>query len=142
MKRKTVFALALLLLCTAVITAAANTPEKRTLRLFNRYRETLESEIAACLETGQIGSELPLTFNYWDGEHPVVEYIAAGQGLAPSSRYYGFFYSFDGTPVSFQNAGAPLTETSEETWTWRGEGDNRGLVRRLDGKWFYFEAEL
>lgn len=141
MKHKKAFALLLLCAVTAAA-AAANTPEQKTIRCFNRHRETLESEIAECLETGRAGSELDLLCNYWDGEHPVVEYIAVRQGLVPASRYYGFFYSFDGSPVSFQNAGEPLTPVSEEAWTWRGAGDNHGLVRRLDANWFYFEAEL
>lgn len=53
-----------------------------------------------------------------------------------------FFYSFDNEPVPFQNADESLIPVSEQEWKWIGEGDNRGIVRRLDTNWFYFEAFL
>lgn len=142
MKRKRMWILLLLFVCMAIAAGAANSPEKRTLRFFDRHREALEEDIAVCMETGQASSTLNLIFNYWDGAHPVVEYIAVSRGLGSASAYYGFFYSFDGEPVSFQNAGEPLTAVSEQEWTWNGDGDDHGLVRRLDVNWFYFEAML
>ena len=62
--------------------------------------------------------------------------------IVSASQYYGFFYSFDNEPVPFQNADESLIPVSEQEWKWIGEGDNRGIVRRLDTNWFYFEAFL
>ena len=141
-KRRKAAALFLLVLCAAMAVSMLNTPEKRTLRMFTRHREALEDEVSTYMERGRMGSELGLTFNYWDGEQPIVEYIAVSRRAASASRYYGFFYSFDGEPVSFQNAGESLTPVSKETWEWSGAGGHYGLVRRLNTNWFYFEAEL
>lgn len=132
----------MLLVCTIVFVGVMNTPEKRTIRYFNTHRSALENEVLNGIKTGDAGSELNLTYHYWDGEHPIMEYIVVSSGIVPASKYYGFFYSFDDEPVSFQNSGEELTPVSEQEWEWRGEGDNHGTVRRLDTKWFYFEAAL
>ncbi|MCI8809518.1 MAG: hypothetical protein HFF84_05185 [Oscillibacter sp.] len=142
MKHKKGIALLLLLFCVAIVVSAINTPEKRTIRYFNSHRIILEEDIMNTIETGQASSRLKLTFNYWDGEHPIVEYIVVNSGIVSASQYYGFFYSFDNEPVSFQNADESLIPISEQEWNWIGEGDNRGIVRRLDTNWFYFEAFL
>ncbi len=142
MKHKKGIALLLLLFCVAIVVSAINTPEKRTIRYFNSHRIILEEDIMNTIETGQASSRLNLTFNYWDGEHPIVEYIVVNSGIVSASQYYGFFYSFDNEPVSFQNADESLIPISEQEWNWIGEGDNRGIVRRLDTNWFYFEAFL
>ena len=133
MKHKKGIALLLLLFCVAIVVSAINTPEKRTIRYFNSHRIILEEDIMNTIETGQASSRLNLTFNYWDGEHPIVEYIVVNSGIVSASQYYGFFYSFDNEPVSFQNADESLIPISEQEWNWIGEGDNRGIVRSLSG---------
>lgn len=141
MKRRGGIIAAAVLLCALLAAGAANTPERITMRCFRNHRAALEEDVQRSAR-GLASSTLDLIFNYWDGEHPILEYIAAVRGSVPASRYYGFFYSFDGVPVSFQNAGETLTAVSDQEWTWQGEGDNHGLVRRLEGCWFYFEAAL
>ena len=142
MKHKKAAVLLLLLVCVLIAASAANTPEKRTIRYFNSHRTTLEEDISNTIETGRASSRLNAEFNYWDGEHPIMEYIVVSSGIVPASKYYGFFYSFDNEPVSFQNSNEPLTPLSNQEWEWNGEGDNHGIVRRLDTNWFYFEAAL
>lgn len=142
MKRKKAAVLFFLLVCVLIAVRAADTPEKRTMRYFNSHRAALEEDISNTAETGRASSKLNVTFNYWDGEHPIMEYIVVGSGIVPASRYYGFFYSFDNEPVSFQNSNESLTPLSDREWEWNGEGDNHGIVRRLDANWFYFEAAL
>lgn len=136
--------LILFLLFVSVLIAAGftNSPSKRTIRYFNSHRAALEDNVLETIETGRASSKLDITFNYWDGEHPIIEYITVNRGIASASKYYGFFYSFDNEPVSFQNSNQPLAQISETEWTWDGEGDNHGIVRRLDTNWFYFEAEF
>lgn len=142
MKHKKALILFLLFVCLLIVAGLANSPSKRTIRYFNRHRAILEDDILKTLETGQATSKLNITFNYWDGEYPIIEYIVVNRGIVPASEYYGFFYSFDNEPVSFQNSNLPLTQISEIEWIWNGKGDNHGTVRRLDTNWFYFEAEL
>lgn len=65
------------------------------------------------------------------------------RGIVSASQYYGVFYSYNDTPVAFQNADIELINASENEWTWKQEdGDNHGTVRRLDANWFYFEASF
>lgn len=142
MKHKKGIALFLLLFCVVIVSSVINTPEKRTIRYFNSHRATLEEDVLNTIETGQASSRLNVTFNYWDGEHPIIEYIVVNHGIVSASQYYGFFYSFDNEPVPFQNADESLIPVSEQEWKWIGEGDNRGIVRRIDTNWFYFEAFL
>ena len=30
----------------------------------------------------------------------------------------------------------------ENCWTWRAEGDNRGMTKKIQDRWYYFEAWL
>mgnify|MGYP000074529830 FL=1 len=142
MKHKKGISLLLLLFCVVFVIGVINTPQKRTIRYFNNHRTTLEEDILSTIETGRTSSRLNITVNYWDGEHPIVEYIVVSRGIVSASKYYGFFYSFDNEPVSFQNANEVLIPISEQEWRWNGAGDNQGIVRRLDTNWFYFEASL
>lgn len=142
MKYKKGRVLFLLLACAIIFLSMINSPEKRTLRYFKNYRAALEIEALNFIESGQIRNDVNIPFDYWDGEHPIVEWVVVGSGVVPASKYYGFFYSFDDQPVSFQNAGEPLVPISEQEWEWSGEGDNHDVVRRLDTNWFYFEAAL
>ena len=141
-KRRILIAGAALALCALAAALIFNTPERRTVRFFERHREILEEDAAAAREGGRAASRLDLTVNLWEGEHPILEYIVVSTGLAPSSRYHGFFYSFDGVPAAFQNADAALRAAADGAWEWRGAGDNHGRVRRLEGNWFYFEASF
>ena len=142
MKHKKVVVLFLLLVCAMIFVSVINAPEKRTLRYFNNHRETLENDVLNFIETGRVGRELNITVDYWNGEHPIIEYVVVSSGIVSASKYYGIFYSFDDKPVSFQNTDEPLMSISEQEWDWNGEGDNHGIVRRLDTNWFYFEAAL
>ena len=142
MKHKKVVVLFLLLVCAMIFVSVINAPEKRTLRYLNNHRETLENDVLNFIETGRVGRELNITVDYWNGEHPIIEYVVVSSGIVSSSKYYGIFYSFDDKPVSIQNTDEPLMSISEQEWEWNGEGDNHGIVRRLDTNWFYFEAAL
>ena len=122
-----------------VLTRTVFSPKQKTLRYFNAHKDTLMLEIA---ENERPSCSLDITFNYWDGEHPIMEYIVSSRGIVPASMYYGFFYSYDGTPVAFQNCGAPLAKKSDTEWEWHGKGDNHGYVEQIEGNWYYFEASF
>lgn len=140
MKKKGLIVIALIFLAGAAL--FFSTPERRAAGYFYRHMEELE-ENAARWQAGEPLSHDPrLTVNVWDGEHEIVEYIVVSRGLVPSGSYYGFFYSPDGVPVSFQNSGEKLLRRSQYEWVWQGEGDNHGYVELLRPNWYYFEASL
>ena len=42
----------------------------------------------------------------------------------------------------FQNVEVTLVPDGENRWTWRAEGDNRGMTKKIQDRWYYFEAWL
>lgn len=60
------------------------------------------------------------------GEHVIVDFFVTGFGLAPSSTYYGFYYSPEDLPMMALDGMAKLTEYEPGAWTWQGVGDNDG----------------
>ncbi len=76
----------------------------------------------------------------FEGEHQIVQFFHSGVGIAPSSKYYGFYYSEDNVPVSFQNGREPVKEVAENEWTWKGSGDNGGRTKKIVERWYYYEA--
>ena len=113
-----------------------NTPYHHALR----FVEQNAAELSTLIDTGR---PLPLDlgwqfYNYWDGEHPMTEFILDAKG----GTYYGVYYSPDDVPLSFQNAGLPLEEDSEGGWTWETDGNNRGTTQRLQPGWYYFTADF
>ncbi len=142
MKHRKLIILFLTFACVMMTAIVTNTPERKTIRYFNSHRAALEDAVLHHMGAGLEDDNAHIRFNYWGGEHPIAEYTVVSRGLVPSSKYYGFFYSYDNVPVAFQNANQSLTPVSDQTWQWNGEGDNHGMVRRLDANWFYFEAAL
>lgn len=35
-----------------------------------------------------------------------------------------------------------LIPISDRKWEWKGKGDNKGVVRKIESNWFYFEASF
>ena len=119
-----------------------STPERRVKGYFRSHQEELTQAVARWQMGERLSFDPGLTVNIWDGDHQIVEYLVTGRGFGSSCSYYGFFYSPDGVPVSFQNSGEMLHRLGQYEWSWQGEGDNRGRVELLLPNWYYFEASL
>ena len=76
----------------------------------------------------------------YSGEHSIVQFYCSGFGLAPSTKYFGFYYSEDDIPVAFQNVDIDLTSTVVDEWIGNDGTDNGGLTKKITDGWFYFEA--
>lgn len=141
MKKRAIYIwLMLAVIFVAVIIAMAIfTPKRKTLNYFYANKDILMKDIS---ENKTPACSLDITFHYRHGEHPIMEYVIDGQGLVSSSKYYGFFYSYDGKPVAFQNSDIELVPISETEWEWNEKGDNHGYVEWMEGNWFYFEASF
>ena len=112
------------------------TPERRTKLYFYRHWPELETGIISWQAGETLSFDPTLTVNIWGEEEEIVEYIVTGWGLAPASDYYGFFYSRNDVPVSFQNGGEVLTRQGQYEWVWDGQGDNHGYVELLRPCWY------
>lgn len=82
-------------------------------------------------------------YNCWgeDSGHPIGEFCF-GPSLLHGRQYYGCYYSPDDEPRGFQSVEVTLVPDGENCWTWHAEGDNRGMTKKIQDRWYYFEAWL
>ncbi len=80
--------------------------------------------------------------SYVHSNNTIVEFHQGGSGLVSSSTYYGFYYSENDIPASFQNSREELTEYEQNKWSWKGVGDNHGSTIKIRDNWYYFEASF
>jgi len=133
------------ILCLVLLLSLASCTPRQEKKVMDYYQVHAEELKEAMEDHFQNGVPLSppsgsVTMREWIGKHTIVEYTATGKGIASASVYCGFFYSVDDVPVSFQNSGETLIQTSDNEWEWKGDGDNHGLIRRIEPHWYYFEA--
>ena len=78
------------------------------------------------------------SFSTWEGQHPMNEFTLSSQG----NKYYGCYYSPDDVPLAFQNLETELIADGDNSWSWKAEGDNKGVTSKIMDKWYYFEADF
>lgn len=79
--------------------------------------------------------------NVFSRNNDIVQFYYDGKGIAPASKYYGFYYSPDDVPAAYQNMNYNLTYVSDDEWKWSEDGtDNGGRTIRIMENWFYYEA--
>lgn len=124
-----------ILLATCAALYFAN-PELRVRRFVAAYGEEIEASMAA----GHGISALinAKSFNTWEGEHRMTEFILFTWG----DTYYGCYYSPDDVPLAFQNTDVELSQDGHNYWEWQAEGDNHGATEKIRERWYYFEASF
>ena len=70
----------------------------------------------------------------------VVAFYMGGFGLAPSSVYYGFYYSPEDIPVGTGEGQLVKAEGDNAGWSWQGYGDNGGEIRKIKPHWYYYKC--
>ena len=105
--------------------------------------EVLEESLGTDLSGGYPGGLGIQYYNCWgeDSGHPIGEFCF-GPSILHGRQYYGCYYSPDDVPRGFQNVEVTLVPDGENRWTWRAEGDNRGMTKKIQDRWYYFEAWL
>ncbi|MDO4168865.1 MAG: hypothetical protein Q4D45_03105 [Lachnospiraceae bacterium] len=73
-------------------------------------------------------------------KHKIVQFYYSGEGIAPASIYYGFYYSPDDVPSDFDGMGYDLSKVSDNEWEWSAEGDDGGYTKKIMDGWYYYEA--
>jgi len=126
--------LSIIILCL-VITFVL-TPALRVRSFVALYSDSIEDSMSS---GHGISATLPVkSFNSWEGEHNMTEFILFAFG----DTYYGCYYSFDDIPLAFQNAEVELTQNEDTSWTWTAEGDNHGETSKIKDNWYYFSASF
>ena len=132
-------AVLLLVLCIGLF----RTPSPQ--RVYEKNKEALEAVVQQYLEDGTVGyppMDGVTTVNLWRGENTILEFMTSGFGIAPASRYRGFYYSVNGAPAAFQGVEVKLEQQEDGWWEWCGTGDNGGRTKKIEGNWYVFEAHF
>ena len=120
-----------------------SSPEQKVDRFVAKNAEVLEESLGTDLSGGYPGGLGIQYYNCWgeDSGHPIGEFCF-GPSILHGRQYYGCYYSPDDEPRGFQSVEVTLMPDGENCWTWHAEGDNRGMTKKIQDRWYYFEAWL
>ena len=143
MKKKKRIVTIILWLAALAVLFIWSSPEQKVDRFVAKYAEVLEESLGTDLSGGYPGGLGIQYYNCWgeDSGHPIGEF-SFGSSLLHGRQYYGCYYSPDDEPRGFQSVEVTLVPDGENCWTWRAEGDNRGMTKKIQDRWYYFEAWL
>ena len=143
MKKKKRIVRIILWLAALAVLFIWSSPEQRVSRFVAKNAEVLEESLGTDLSGGYPGGLGIQYYNCWgeDSGHPIGEFCF-GPSILHGRQYYGCYYSPDDEPRGFQSVEVTLVPDGENRWTWRAEGDNHGMTKKISDKWYYFEAWL
>ena len=143
MKKKKRIVTIILWLAALAVLFIWSSPEQKVDRFVAKNAEVLEESLGTDLSGGYPGGLGIQYYNCWgeDSGHPIGEFCF-GSSLLHGRQYYGCYYSPDDEPRGFQSVEVTLVPDGENRWTWRAEGDNRGMTKKIQDRWYYFEAWL
>ena len=143
MKKKKRIVTIILWLAALAVLFIWSSPEQKVDRFVAKYAEVLEESLGTDLSGGYPGGLGIQYYNCWgeDSGHPIGEFCF-GPSLLHGRQYYGCYYSPDDAPRGFQSVEVTLVPDGENCWTWHAEGDNRGMTKKIQDRWYYFEAWL
>ena len=143
MKKKKRIVTIILWLAALAVLFIWSSPEQKVDRFVAKYAEVLEESLGTDLSGGYPGGLGIQYYNCWgeDSGHPIGEFCF-GPSLLHGRQYYGCYYSPDDEPRGFQSVEVTLVPDGETCWTWHAEGDNRGMTKKIQDRWYYFEAWL
>lgn len=143
MKKKKRIVTIILWLAALAVLFIWSSPEQRVSRFVAKNAEVLEESLGTDLSGGYPGGLGIQYYNCWgeDSGHPIGEFCF-GPSILHGRQYYGCYYSPDDEPRGFQSVEVTLVPDGENRWTWRAEGDNRGMTKKIQDRWYYFEAWL
>lgn len=143
MKKKKRIVTIILWLAALAVLFIWSSPEQKVDRFVAKYAEVLEESLGTDLSGGYPGGLGIQYYNCWgeDSGHPIGEFCF-GPSLLHGRQYYGCYFSPDDEPRGFQSVEVTLVPDGENCWTWHAEGDNRGMTKKIQDRWYYFEAWL
>ena len=143
MKKKKRIVRIILWLAAHAVLFIWSSPEQKVDRFVAKNAEVLEESLGTDLSGGYPGGLGIQYYNCWgeDSGHPIGEFCF-GPSILHGRQYYGCYYSPDDEPRGFQSVEVTLMPDGENCWTWHAEGDNRGMTKKIQDRWYYFEAWL
>lgn len=78
----------------------------------------------------------------WRTEDVIVQFVAYTEGIAPSGKYVGMYYSPDDVVTSYQGSAKfmKITENGFGYDLQEADGGNGGYTEKISDNWYYFEA--
>ena len=143
MKKKKRIVTIILWLAALAVLFIWSSPEQKVDRFVAKNAEVLEESLGTDLSGGYPGGLGIQYYNCWgeDSGHPIGEFCF-GPSILHGRQYYGCYYSPYDEPRGFQSVEVTLVPDGENCWTWHAEGDNRGMTKKIQDRWYYFEAWL
>ena len=143
MKKKKRIVRIILWLAALAVLFIWSSPEQKVDRFVAKNAEVLEESLGTDLSGGYPGGLGIQYYNCWgeDSGHPIGEFCF-GPSILHGRQYYGCYYSPDDEPRGFQSVEVTLMPDGENCWTWHAEGDNRGMTKKIQDRWYYFGAWL
>ena len=143
MKKKKRIVRIILWLAALAVLFIWSSPEQKVDRFVAKNAEVLEESLGTDLSGGYPGGLGIQYYNCWgeDSGHPIGEFCF-GPSILHGRQYYGCYYLPDDEPRGFQSVEVTLMPDGENCWTWHAEGDNRGMTKKIQDRWYYFEAWL
>lgn len=142
-KRVAFFVIPIFIVAVIVVKFTLFTPYRSIERYVNQNKTNLTFSSEFYLEEGTVNKANNDTVDV-DGifgdTNRIVQFHYSGFGIAPSSTYYGFYYSPSDVPVPYCNEDYELTMDVDGGWTWNGDGDNGGKIKKISDNWYYYEA--
>lgn len=134
--------LALLVVCGVIIFGVFNKPESKVFSFVKDNKSNLEQLVKDVDKKKESKSnKYKLDEVYETSDDYMVQFSYDVNELITSGKYYGYYYSKEDRPHSFQNQVEKLSKVDENTWEWKEKGsDNGGRTRRICKNWFYYEA--
>lgn len=143
-KRKIV--IVAIVLCAVFFLKWHNNPERKIFAMvehnLEKYQEIAEQLINDEVKPNEVSVSGVEGVKIITGEHVLIDFYVTGFGLAPSSVYYGFYYSPEDLPMTYMDTAAELKECEPGVWKWQGGGDNKGIVKKIADGWYYYEASF
>lgn len=140
-RRKAVWAAALVCLLLLGAAALRGDQRDRGARYIRRHQAELERFVAELAAGGE------RTYNGWPvryrPELGMAEFETGAFGLAPSSAYWGFYYSPEDIPLPVMGTAEMDYAPSGGGWRWEEpEGDNWAYTERLAEGWYWYEMHF
>lgn len=135
--------LAAVLLCGLLALPLGGGGKERAARYVRQNREELEQLVEALAE----GGDVPASYNGWSisycADTGMAAFETGASGLAPSSAYWGFYYSPENIPLPVMGAEEAAYAPSGDGWRWEEpEGDNWAYTEALAENWFWYEMHF
>lgn len=139
----------LLVIVLILIAWILNAPANKAKLVLNLWHDDFEANSISALQNSNAddklhGVRLDGIFKSQASESDetgIVQYTVNAYGLPSAGTYYGFYYSPDDEPATYQNIDCRLMEDGDDRWSWSKDGAS-GVPYKICDKFYYYKVVL